>query len=555
MKEKLRFRTISKVRLQEEEVIIQEVKPKLVKEETKSYVEFSICDMLLESISPSLKLRTLNTELKKVLPKPITIPHFDLSIEKAVQIEETKTLVTEVPKVRIIHEIPKITDILLTNYCIKELSLPVTIKISKEVQTTAKIKNITSSFDLNLESKLLPEQVRKLNTEVVSIEAEVGIESLRLTERETDLPIFEEFIKCDKRFPRSFSESSNSPFIVLIGEDEYEWHIPIIYALNELFREITDRYPRITFREPEDLEEVEERIDSLDPHSLEQFTFEHKIEFLDARRMRLAIDEFVGIVKGRLESAFLQQFGILVIAVKRKDLKRAREALKVKGIRVYTCEPDDSKYKQFCSKVLGIIPFEEFFSNLETYEKYLDQTVRRFSIFVKRGAEATDKLQYPLKVTTFVYLLNELRKRKKKLISNFEELCKFIKEVLDSKEIKVEEEVKGKAIIPDLTYSLEGKESFIEIETLIGTFEPMKKIDETIEKYDKDEATNIWIVLKPISALLHYEELKTREKAYKALYENKEITFKVLTLLISKDKFKWKLMDLDDFLKGVRNVK
>ena len=35
----------------------------------------------------------------------------------------------------------------------------------------------------------------------------------------------------------------------------------------------------------------------------------------------------------------------------------------------------------------------------------LDYTHRSFSIFVKRGADATDKLQYPIKVATFVYLL------------------------------------------------------------------------------------------------------------------------------------------------------
>jgi len=379
---------------------------------------------------------------------------------------------------------------------------------------------------------------------------------LHSTEGEIELPIFEELIECNKRFPRSFSESLNSPFVLLIGEDEHEWHIPIIYTLKELFREITDRYPRITFREPEVLEEgVEERVDSLDPHSLDQFTFEYKIEFLDARRMRLAVDEFVRIVKGRFSSAFLQQFGILVVAVKRKDLERARKALEVEGVRVYTCKPEDEKYELFCSKVLGVSSLGDFFSNFKIYEKCLDQTVRRFSIFVKRGAEATDKLQYPLKVATFVYLLNELRKRKKKLLNNFEELCEFVKEIIDN-EIKVESEISEK-VIPDLIYSpRDGEEVYIEIETLIGTLEPMKKIDETIEKYKNcPEANIIWIVVKPVSALLHYEELKTRKRAYEILYEDKKVEFKVLTLLASKGKFKWELVSLDGFLRGVRGVK
>ena len=115
-------------------------------------------------------------------------------------------------------------------------------------------------------------------------------------------------------------------------------------ALKELFCEITDKHPRVTFREPELFGEgIEEIVDSLDPHSLDQFTFEYKIEFLDARKMRLAVDEFVKMVRGRLESGFLQQFGVLVIAVKPKDLDKAKDALKFEGLRVYTCLPDDKK--------------------------------------------------------------------------------------------------------------------------------------------------------------------------------------------------------------------
>ena len=121
--------------------------------------------------------------------------------------------------------------------------------------------------------------------------------------------------------------------------------------------------------------------------------------------------------------------------------------------------------------------------------------------------------------------------------------------------VEKEYPVERKTIIPDLTYSPEGREIFIEIETLIGTLEPMKKIDETVEKYKDHLEANIWIVLKPVSALLHYEELKARKKAYKLLYEDKKIEFKVLTLLASKDKFKWELMKLDNFLGGVKSAR
>jgi hypothetical protein len=361
---------------------------------------------------------------------------------------------------------------------------------------------------------------------------------------------FEELINCDGRFPRGFGESLNSPFIVLISENEKEWHLPITYALKELFHEITDKYPRITFRESELELDVEGIVDSLDLHSLEQFTFEYKIEFLDARKRPRSVKNFVSIVMGRLKSGFLQQFGILIIAVKPDDLKKAKDALKAEGLRIYTCEPKDDDYEMFCAKIFGLNSPHEFFSGLKEYEKDLERTVRNFSIFVKRDVEATDKYQYPLKVATFVYLLNDLRDRRKKIIKNFDELCQFAKDVLNNGMIKVETPTLNGKVIPDLIYNPESKEIYIEVETLIGTLEPLKKIDETIEKYNDPNlrAPQIWVVLRPISALLHYEELKAREKAYKIIYSDKEIKFKVLTLQVANKRFRWNLVHLDEFI-------
>ncbi|WP_457635994.1 hypothetical protein [Persephonella sp.] len=422
-------------------------------------------------------------------------------------------------------------------------------------------KNKTESsvylFNLELENKNLLKQNLDLGTELITTDIQSGVETLASSRGQNQLPIFEELINCDKRLPRSFSESFNSPFVVLIGEDKYNWHVPIIYSLKELFREITDKHPKITFRKPELFEEgIEEIVDSLDPHSLDQFTFEYKLEFLDARKMYFPVDEFVKTVRGRLESGFLQQFGILVIAVKPKNLDKAKNALKFEGLRVYTCLPDDTKYETFCSKILGVSPLDEFFGNLKKYERYLDYTHRKFSIFVRRSTDASDKIQYPLKVATFVYLLNDLIKRKKRIINNFEELCEFINEILLEDKIKVETpkliktpKLEEKEVIPDLIYSKEGEEIYVEIETLIGTFEPLKKIDETVEKYEGVNNATIWIILKPVSAVIHYEELKARKNAYKILYKSKTIDFKVLTLLTSKDKFKWDLVNIDEFMR------
>jgi len=413
------------------------------------------------------------------------------------------------------------------------------------------------------------EQEREMDTRLEPMEEVRSIESLFAGGGEEELPILEELIGFKKkmRIPRSFGESSDSPIVVLIGEGgESEWHIPILYVLNELFREITDRYPKVTFREPD-----EDNVDSLEPHSLDRFTFAGKIEFLDSRKELFDVKEFARTVRGRLNSAFLQQFGVLAIAVEPqrlepKRLERVKNALKLEGVKLYTCSPDEGKYKEICAKVIGISikggEINKFLDMLELYKEILDETLYKFSVFVERDTEAadgrTDRQQYPLKVATFMALLNEVRERKKKVLKDedFEGLCEFVREIKEQGIIKIEESPKNSKDVTDLVYSPFGDEVYVEIETLIGTLEPMKKIDETVDKYHEEK---IWIILRPVSAILHYEELKRRERAYKVLY-GRDVKFKVLNLdvRILPDRpykpFRWKLVDLDKFIREVKSA-
>jgi len=563
MKEKLRFLEISKVKFPEieESQELQAKVSQLSKQESQEkQIEVPLYDISLEHSVSYTKLELLDTKVKEVTPKPIIIPHFDINIIQPIKIQTIQMPITNLIQPQIPEAAFEIFDFKLFTANVDQLSTFFSTEL-KSTQMPIIEEGIIPVFDVNLiSSNEVSRPTSELNTQLITILS--GVESLGYSQEQ--LPIFEKLICLDednstaRKFPRSFSESLNSPFIVLISENEKEWHLPIIYALKELFHEITERYPRITFRESELELDVEGIVDSLDLHSLEQFTFEYKIEFLDARKRPRSVNNFVRMVRGRLKSGFLQQFGILIIAVKPDDLKKAKDALKAEGLRIYTCEPKDDDYEMFCAKIFGLNSPQEFFNGLKEYEKDLERTVRNFSIFVKRDVDATDKYQYPLKVATLVYLLNDLRDRRKKIIKNFEDLYQFAKEALDKKEIEIETEilVQNKKIIPDLIYKPEGKEIYIEVETLIGTIEPLKKIDETIEKYIDETkekykdlpAYQIWVVLRPVSALLHYEELKAREKVYKIIYSDKEIKFKVLTLQVANKRFRWNLVDLDEFI-------
>jgi hypothetical protein len=546
MKEKLRFLEISKIKFPEieESQELQTKVSQIIKQEAQEkQIEVPLYDITLEHSVSYTKLKLFDTKVKEVTPKPITIPHFDINIIQPIKIQPIQMPFTNLIQPKVRELAIEIFDAKLLTAKVDQLST----SLSTQLKSMQKPITETLIFDVNLlSSREISKLSTELDTQLVTTEILSGVESLEYYEKQ--LPKFEELINCNGRFPRSFGESLNLPFIVLIGENEKEWHLPITYVLKELFHEITERYPRITFRESELELDVEGIVDSLDLHSLEQFTFEHKIEFLDARKRPRSVNNFARMVRGRLKSGFLQQFGILIIAVKPNDLKKAKDSLKAEGLRIYTCEPKDDDYEMLCAKIFGLNSPHEFFNGLKEYEKDLERTVRNFSIFVKRDVEATDKYQYPLKVATFVYLLNDLRDRRKKIIKNFDELCQFAKDVLNNGIIKVETPILNGQVIPDLIYNPEGKEIYIEIETLIGTLEPLKKIDETIEKYKELSGCQIWVVLRPVSALLHYEELKAREKAYKILYGDKEIKFKVLTLQVSNKKFKWDLVDLDEFI-------
>ena len=553
MKGKLKFQPVSKIKTTQTEECQKETEntSKLIENKKQHYIELPFYDLSIEQILLPNKYEPLNTEIKEIFVKQTVPILFDTFLTTKKVINSIQIPDTDLIEIHVIKELPQIADMELFTAKLDQFPTFFNTNLVKGVQMDKnKTENSVSFFNLDLEHKNLLKQNLDLGTELITTDIQSGVETLASSGGQNQLPIFEELINCDKRLPRSFSESFNSPFVVLIGEDKYNWHVPIIYSLKELFREITDKHPKITFRKPELFEEgIEEIVDSLDPHSLDQFNFEYKIEFLDARKMYFPVDEFVKTVRSRLESGFLQQFGILVVAVKPKNLDKAKNALKFEGLRVYTCLPNDTKYERFCSKILGVSPLDEFFGNLKKYERYLDYTHRKFSIFVRRGTDASDKIQYPLKVATFVYLLNDLIKRKKRIINNFEELCEFINEILLEDKIKVETPILEGKVIPDLIYSKEGEKIYVEIETLIGTFEPLKKIDETVEKYKDVKNATIWIILKPVSAVIHYEELKARKMAYKILYNDKTIDFKVLTLFTSKGKFKWDLVNIDEYMR------
>jgi len=438
------------------------------------------------------------------------------------------------------------------------------------------------------------------------------------------LLLFERFIGVKMgAFPRSFGESANAPIIVIIREGEDKpWHCPIMFALKELFRELSDRHPRIVFRtsEEEVEAEVEAIVDSIEPHSLEDFTFSNRIEMVYLKRYPEFFEDFVNTIPGKLKSAYLQDFGVLAIVVGRETSEEGEIVEKLwdvisdgtgksAGVKIIECDPDDRLFEYFCSALLGIcdknevFEINDFLKAIEQYNDCLRRVVRDYSIFVNRQGDydeirAKERYHYALKTATLSCLLNSvinevfgIEEWEEEDIVDF--LVKKVKEgsnvtlkfdigkievnngeieIITEGEIKIRDDsgTGGSGETADIIIKRrrgDEKESYeyIEVETLIGTLEPMKKIDETIQKYYEDNAKGyiiaknsgkgkLIIVLRPVSALFHYEELMRRKKFFDKVM-NINVEFQVLVLERIKDEksnremFYWKLVPLEDYMK------
>ena len=395
------------------------------------------------------------------------------------------------------------------------------------------------------------EEVEEMEADLSTEIGELEVESLETLAEDFSGSLLEDLLEEEERkkrspFPTSFGQGLSSPVIVILEEDEKDFHTPFLYLLKELYREVEEDYPRIVYRIPETSEEAEMG-DSFVPHHLDTLDLEREIEVLYLKDWMYPLGNFINYVKGRLKTAFLKRLGFLVVVVKRGEGRKVEEKISevAKGIRIYRIYIRDENYDRFCSLITGVKEGGDFTNRLMKYNTALERTVRNFSVYVARDKELKDKHQYPYKVATFVCLANRLIENKEDFRK---EILKKLRESKENKEesIKVEEErdCSNTKVISDIVYR---KNTAVEIETLISSIEPMKKIDETVLKYeDCGEVEKIWIVLRPVSAFLHYGELVRRKEILKEMV-SKEVEFKVLVL---KKRGVWNLVDLEVWRRG-----
>ena len=174
---------------------------------------------------------------------------------------------------------------------------------------------------------------------------------------------------------------------------------------------------------------------------------------------------------------------------------------------------------------------KESFDNLFEVGRKLQMKARKYirnlvSEIVKRNKrlesnqyEQESDLHYDLKCLTVYYLTENRLNIKVRGIRDIEE---NYKEITDK--IKVEESLpQNQNIIPDVRID----EEVWEIETLfaegVRAGNPLKKIDETIEKYSNGLIKKINIVLDNLTFYLHFKEIGRKERLWKKVLGKKNI--------------------------------
>ena len=190
-------------------------------------------------------------------------------------------------------------------------------------------------------------------------------------------------------------------------------------------------------------------------------------------------------------------------------------------------------------RYLEVWNFDKLFEIGKKFQKIKRKEVRdQVSEIVRRSEESESDLHYDLKCLTVYYLIKNRLKDVE--IRDIEEKPEKIAE-----RIKVEENLEGnKNIVPDIwikegTWGIETWE----IETLfaegVRAGKPLKKIDETIEKYykmemmesspekkdsnSKGKVSKINIILDNLTFYLHLKEIKRKEKFWKKRLGEKKI--------------------------------
>lgn len=185
---------------------------------------------------------------------------------------------------------------------------------------------------------------------------------------------------------------------------------------------------------------------------------------------------------------------------------------------------------------------KRFFDNLQSIPEPYHTAVKR-----SKGLQESDDLHYPLKALVVKYLTEEMAGRKLNL-GEIDEI---------EKRMDAEKELIGMTEIPDIFVKYNAEKfanEVFEIETLFGQGRfPLKKIDETIEKYKNSGVRRVNVVLDNLTFLRHIKGLKRKQSIHQRSRETRGMAVDLQFWTL--DMKSRRLVSIDDVIKMLRELK
>jgi len=325
----------------------------------------------------------------------------------------------------------------------------------------------------------------------------------------------------------------HKPVIILLKDVKSAFIGTLEEILLRIYREIEGGLPT-----PRKIIKIKKFIRELE-RSMEA---EHKLFTVDFQKEDYKKIEDWDIIRDVLAQLYSQDLGFIIF--KNLHLISDQYIPKDHKIKILNLEPnnilseDIEAQKELCRILWGLIKLNEkdfdyyslhdefsfdiiFNIAKEKYEKYLNKIQEPFLTITKRskGGMESEDVHFNLKHFIIRYVSNSLG------FYNIEDLPKIIEYISTEKVFTIDEQ----NIIPDVFIS-ENADKFaneaFEVETLFGEGAiAIKKIDETIEKYEKSGIKKLNIVLENFTLINHLKEISKKIKIHKKFLEINQRNF------------------------------
>ena len=548
-----------------------ESKP-IAKEETTVPEKVKIPIVELDKPAVELKEIEIDSEIPKITKEEakITIPVVELekpSIElKRIELDCTLPKIIpeerrlEVPLIRL--EKPKKVICIITTFDERPPQVKVTkrmLKIPIYRPSKPVIREIISSFDSRLDAQILNLVVKRKKKEVIEegqtaeVISPAGESSGGGKEEDEEYDILKHIFGISKN-----SLFSGNPKLVYVTNEEFLGAVR--YICWRIYREIkggkaepkiiSNASKEIFKREIENWMKAENRVFSV------EFKKDEKLD-----------KDFWESVADRIEELFGQDIGFIVVnqkilfipkhhIVDLLEIEIPNNLLAEKKLQAELCSimwgfiNPDLLLEETKKNFLGQSKFDYIFEVArKNFERKIKSIGEPYVSITKRhrGLNESDDMHYPIKVFVVKYIADTLGLKGIRDVDKMRDII-HTEETFNRDKFGMDE-----TTYPDIYVDSNAQhfaDEVFEVETLFGEGEySLKKIDETIEKYEKisNPPKRVNIVLENLTLLIHLKDIVEKKKIHEKLNRKFELEFWTLDIQNSK------LLSLEEVIKKIKS--